>query len=169
MKILNPHLKEKLSLNERHDIIQKGLKVGGSAFRISKDTAYHHGTLLLSAKLDKMSLYLAGTFPYAGFDVCTEDDGASHHTPSVRSKTANIDIEHETLCTLIKKHYSIPVEHYGSKEIEEIIDADELKRMKGWHHLYGRCPSFTLKTPNNARITIKNGCVELMQELRKVG
>lgn len=47
-------LNSKITLNGRSDICLESYKCGGSAYRIIKDKAYHHGTLLLSADLSKL-------------------------------------------------------------------------------------------------------------------
>lgn len=158
LKILNPHLEEgkKLKINERYDIIMENndYKVGGSAFRIVKDKSYHHGTLLLSTKIDKMSQYLKGTFPFAGFEL--REGG--QHTESIRSKTANINITHEKLCHFIKDFYSIQVEYYDIDRIIKMIDLQELEEMKGWDFLFGKCPPFTLSIKGKI-IKILQGCI----------
>lgn len=50
----------KLQVNERHDIVDKetGKKVSGSAYKIERQKAYHHGTMLLNSKLDVLSMLL---------------------------------------------------------------------------------------------------------------
>ena len=45
-------------VTERGDIVlfkgEEGYKVSGSAYKVSKDIAYHHGTMLLGSNLDKL-------------------------------------------------------------------------------------------------------------------
>lgn len=48
----------KASVNERADILVDGKKVSGAAYRISRDRAYHHGTLLIDADLERLSRLL---------------------------------------------------------------------------------------------------------------
>jgi len=45
-------------LNDRHDILLEGKKISGSAFREVANKAFHHGTLLISSRLDKLRYYL---------------------------------------------------------------------------------------------------------------
>lgn len=47
-----------VELNERHDMVLHGKKISGSAFRIKADRAFHHGTLLIRSRLDKLQYYL---------------------------------------------------------------------------------------------------------------
>ncbi|QLQ78443.1 hypothetical protein HG537_0A06900 [Torulaspora globosa] len=42
-----------LALNHRGDIVLGDRKVSGSAFKIAKGKAYHHGTMLIESKLDQ--------------------------------------------------------------------------------------------------------------------
>lgn len=44
----------KAAVNDRADILVDGMKVAGAAYRISKDRAYHHGTLLINSNLDRL-------------------------------------------------------------------------------------------------------------------
>ena len=43
-----------LDLGKRDDLYFKGMKVSGSAFRNTKESSYHHGTLLINSELDKL-------------------------------------------------------------------------------------------------------------------
>lgn len=44
----------KATVNERADILVDGMKVSGAAYRISRNRAYHHGTLLINSNLDRL-------------------------------------------------------------------------------------------------------------------
>ncbi|KAK4535106.1 hypothetical protein CDCA_CDCA03G1131 [Cyanidium caldarium] len=50
-----------LERNDRHDLLWRGHKVGGSAYRLTGDWALHHGTLLLRADLAEMTRCLSPT------------------------------------------------------------------------------------------------------------
>ncbi|NQT59418.1 MAG: lipoate--protein ligase [Bacteroidetes bacterium] len=45
-------------ISPRNDILVHSKKISGSAYRITGDKAYHHGTLLVNADLDKLAAYL---------------------------------------------------------------------------------------------------------------
>lgn len=55
----------KIDANERHDLLFKGMKVSGSAFKQTKDYCYHHGTLLVEAKLKELKGLLGVTTDFA--------------------------------------------------------------------------------------------------------
>lgn len=44
--------------NERNDILVGGVKVSGTAFRHTKDSTLHHGTLLVDSRLERIERYL---------------------------------------------------------------------------------------------------------------
>lgn len=48
----------KAEVSGRNDITVDGKKISGSAFKMSKDRAFHHGTLLVDADLDRLGVYL---------------------------------------------------------------------------------------------------------------
>ena len=50
--VLNDDFDIDATVNKRADIVVDGKKVSGAAYRISKDRAYHHGTLLVNSNLD---------------------------------------------------------------------------------------------------------------------
>ncbi len=52
--------------NERHDLLFSNKKVSGSAFKQTKDYCYHHGTLLVEAKLNELKGLLGNT---SGFQI----------------------------------------------------------------------------------------------------
>ncbi|MCQ4799349.1 hypothetical protein NE574_14930, partial [Eggerthella lenta] len=58
---LNPELR--LDLNERGDIIQHGIKISGSAYKIAGGKAYHHARMLLNADLEQFSGLLEPSLP----------------------------------------------------------------------------------------------------------
>ena len=42
----------------RNDILVNGVKISGSAFKMSGKRAFHHGTLLINVDMDALSKYL---------------------------------------------------------------------------------------------------------------
>ena len=66
--------------NCRHDILVDGCKVSGSAYRLVKGKAYHHGTLLVNADLDTVGSLLVPSY----------DGIESSGTPSVASPVTNL-------------------------------------------------------------------------------
>lgn len=128
----------------RNDITVDDRKISGSAFKLSSDRAFHHGTLLINADLSKISNYL------------TPDKKKlqSKGIKSVKSRVANLsefnpDINHKDLCeAIIEEFYKT----YGEKCPVEILDHEQLKeithlqnyfdQMSDWNWRFGKTPDF---------------------------
>ncbi len=124
-----------LFLSPRHDIFFKNFngssaKVSGSAYKLSKDRAYHHGTLLLSSVLSNISALLKSPL------TILKDDkfkfGGVSSVPSPVSNIPNISIGKaiELICKEFKPtepiievteniHSNPAIEKY-QKEIESL-------------------------------------------------
>jgi lipoate-protein ligase A len=120
-------------------------KFSGSAFRESRDRAFHHGTLLIQANLERLSRYL------------TPDPRkiVSKGRASVRSRVVNLTelnpkINHQDLCSEIIRQFFI--DQQGDCEVE-FLDPDHLEqkpgliaffeKSKSWDWNYGESPQFT--------------------------
>ncbi|MDY7026864.1 MAG: lipoate--protein ligase [Spirochaetota bacterium] len=128
----------------RNDIVVDGKKISGSAFKLSSDRAFHHGTLLINADLSRISNYL------------TPDKKKlqSKGIKSVKSRVANLNefnpqINHDNLCqTIIEEFFQT----YEEKCEPEILDHEKLKtiphlqsyfdQMSDWNWRFGKTPDF---------------------------
>lgn len=126
------------------DINGEPRKISGSAFKQTKDRAFHHGTMLINSDLGKLNNYLT---PH---QKKIESKGIS----SVRSRVANITevnpkIHHELFCKQMIQSF---FDHYGDQcEIEE-LNPDELQgkaslqnyyeSLKDWKWRFGETPKF---------------------------
>lgn len=105
-------------------------KFSGSAYRISEDREFHHGTLLLSADMNRLSNYLNPD----------PKKLQSKGTDSVRSRVINLcevvpDIDHEMVCNAIRREFE---RHYGESVEPELIDPDAMPDLPGFHEVYER-------------------------------
>lgn len=86
---INPILAAKgnnVRVNERHDIVDKfGRKVSGSAYKLQRQKSYHHGTMLLSSKLENLRGMLRR-------DKAEMGEIDSSGVESVHSSVANLSI-----------------------------------------------------------------------------
>lgn len=87
----------KAVVNERADIVVDGMKVSGAAYRISRDRAYHHGTLLINSNLDRLRRLLRSP---------QNENLTAMGTQSIRSPVTNLS-----------EHYS------GVMDTSTVIDA----------------------------------------------
>jgi len=122
-------------------------KISGSAFKETKDRAFHHGTLLIDADLSKLSNYLNPD----------RKKLESKGIKSVRSRVSNLttinpSISHEGLSKAIISEFFA---HYGAECEIEILDnqflstVDKLNTyyntLKDWDWCFGQTPKFNHK------------------------
>lgn len=120
-------------------------KFSGSAFRETRDRAFHHGTVLMSANLSKLADYLT---PHP-------KKMQSKGRASVRARVMNLGeiaptLRHETLCPAIIDAFC---SHYGAQCEVEPLDPANLATMPGlkeryeelmsWEWRFGHAPQFT--------------------------
>lgn len=128
----------------RNDILVDGKKVSGSAFRMAKDRAFHHGTLLISTDMKKLPGYL------------TPDKAKlqSKGVRSVASRVANLtefngSLTHDSLChAIVEQFFSV---HGQRCEIEDLT-IERLSRESSlyqtyqqysdWNWRFGSSPQF---------------------------
>ncbi|MFP4012124.1 MAG: lipoate--protein ligase [Spirochaetaceae bacterium] len=129
----------------RNDLLVDGRKVSGSAFKRTKDRAFHHGTLLINADLGRLVDYLSPA----------KKKLVSKGIDSVRSRVVNLTefnpgINHEELTAAIFRAF---LEYYGEQaEVEHLTREDLAKipslsahyeELKDWNWRFGRSPEFT--------------------------
>lgn len=128
----------------RNDIVVDEKKISGSAFKLSSDRAFHHGTLLIDADLSKVANYL------------TPDKKKlqSKGISSVKSRVSNLvdfnpEINHEKLCEVIIDEF---FKTYNETCEVEVLDHEQLKeiphlqnyfdQMSDWNWRFGKTPDF---------------------------
>ena len=120
----------------RNDLLVEGRKFSGNAFYHRNGNAYHHGTLLVSADMEKLSRYL--TPPKAKLE--------AKGVASVRSRVANLtEFVPELTCDELRKYmvkaftevYSLPCcELILNQEAADEINATA-GQLSGWEWLFG--------------------------------
>lgn len=129
----------------RNDILVNEKKISGSAFKETKDRAFHHGTLLIKADLQKLSNYLNPN------PKKLESKGIQSVRARVENlSTMNSQINHHTLSEAIIEEF---FNEYGHRtEIEKLND-QQLKaipalnkyyeELKDWNWRFGETPHFS--------------------------
>lgn len=145
-----------LALNERYDILAKetGKKVSGSAYKIERERAYHHGTMLLNSRLDVLRALLHRDASRLGR---VEGRG----TDSVKSPVANISCDTGVFVTSIIRAfqdlYEEPVEedalapstsfsplYVGPEDLSHVDQiSNGVKELESWDWTYGQTPKFS--------------------------
>lgn len=130
----------KTELSGRNDLLADGRKFSGNAFYNSKGKAYHHGTLLINADLERMQRYL--TPPKAKLE--------AKGVKSVGARVVNLselskDLTCEKMCDYMLKAFE-SVCGYAPAPID-ITDTDTIsqyaKEYGSWDYLYGSTINFS--------------------------
>ncbi|WON78769.1 lipoate--protein ligase A [Serratia sp. UGAL515B_01] len=120
-------------------------KISGSAYRETQDRAFHHGTLLLNADLNRLVDYLNPDPKKLQAKGIT----------SVRSRVANLaefvpEIDHQQICEAIIEAFFT---HYGETAQPEVISPDvfpdlpdfekQFAKQSSWEWNFGKAPAFS--------------------------
>ena len=128
----------------RNDILACGRKFSGNAFYKNGKQAYHHGTLLVAADMEKLGRYLnpsKAKLKAKGVD-------------SVRSRVVNLRelnpaVTVEAMKTALKeafsKVYSLPVEALPGSRLDEASIGRLTERNRSWQWNYGQKLPFTFE------------------------
>ncbi|EQC46323.1 lipoate--protein ligase [Bacteriovorax sp. Seq25_V] len=133
----------------RNDLVLKSdegeKKFSGSAFKETKERAFHHGTLLINADLSRLGNYLNPNKKKL------ESKGIKSVVARVTNLSAvNSDVTHESLSQAIIEEF---FKFYGSECEIEHLDYEYLKsvpalneyyeKLKDWNWRFGETPKFT--------------------------
>ncbi|OSD04531.1 Lipoyltransferase and lipoate-protein ligase [Trametes coccinea BRFM310] len=135
------------TVNDRNDICVGKEKVSGSAYKIVKDRAYHHGTMLISTRLETLGELLRSG----------KDTMETRGVASVRSPVCNLQQYHpgtthekfvDAMIHAFRQEYGVieeayPVHEDGYEEIPYIREG--MEQLKTWDWAFGQTPEFTYK------------------------
>ena len=146
----------------RNDILSEGAKFSGNAFCFRKDSAFHHGTILIGADMGKLSRYLS----------VSPDKIASKGVESVRSRVCNLkernaEIDVEKVADALKICFEC---EYGKCEPLVIEDPMAIAALEArnatWEWRLGQSPSFDIETGTrfawgsaDFAFSLKNGAI----------
>lgn len=144
----------------RNDLLAEGFKFSGNAFYHSQGHAYHHGTLLVDADMQKLSRYLTPS------KAKLEAKGVK----SVRSRVTNL----KELCPALtidtlKEQLKIAFSHvYGCNatavtlsEADKAVIEASAKKLSAWQWCYG--PKLPFSASCDARFDW--GCIEVQLQV----
>ena len=130
----------------RNDITVDGKKISGSAFKLSRDRAFHHGTLLVDVDLKRLANYLNPD------QIKLKSKGIkSVKSRVVNLKEVNPEIRTDKLAEVITEVFfdslgSGTEEHLDLTSLQEIphlVDYYDLLKSEEW--LYRKSPDFSHK------------------------
>lgn len=120
----------------RNDLLTQGQKFSGNAFYHSQGRAYHHGTLLVSADMEKLSRYLTPS------KAKLEAKGVA----SVRSRVVNLQTLAPSLTCLVlaglmeqafSTVYGLPLDRIALTDEDTQKIQTYAKELASWQWLYG--------------------------------
>lgn len=153
----------------RNDLLAQGHKFSGNAFYHAQGRAYHHGTLLVNADMDKLGRYL--TPPKAKLD--------AKGVASVRSRVINLQelspaLTCEKLAGYMERafgqiyHLTPQVLSLSPAQLAK-IDA-YAQELSGWQWLYGQKLPFSLECSGRfpwgsiqLQLQVESGCIRAVQ------
>jgi lipoate-protein ligase A len=144
--------------------------ISGSAYKIANNRAYHHGTMLITTKLDTLGDLLR----------VSKDSMVTKGVASVRSPVCNISqvkagVTHEDYTRAMIRQFSLAFktdDHIQyideTKEIQNIeYIRNGMNELQGWEWKYGQTPEFTYEISQDfawghvrALITSRHGIIK---------
>ncbi|KAJ6615624.1 hypothetical protein B0H10DRAFT_57219 [Mycena sp. CBHHK59/15] len=138
---------DRARLNDRNDICVGADKVSGSAYKIVNTRAYHHGTMLISTKLDTL-----GDLLRTQKDTMVTAGVASVRSPVCNLQQFSADIEHTVFSRAVvrefRKQYDVneaadPIQIVGESWGGIPYIQSGMAELQTWDWLYGQTPQFT--------------------------
>ncbi|KAF7294224.1 Lipoyltransferase/lipoate-protein ligase [Mycena chlorophos] len=131
-------------VNDRNDIYVSSNKIS-SAYKIVAKRAYHHGTMLLSSRLD-----LLGDILHVNKPTMQGSGVASVRAPVTNLRSFSDRAEHDLFSELLVEQFRRVYESDGEPQFldeEQMLDIEEVRSMvdelQTWDWLYGQTPQFT--------------------------
>jgi lipoate---protein ligase len=157
VKSLQP-LGVQAEISPRNDILVNGKKISGSAYRISGDKAYHHGTLLVNANLENLAVYLNSDLSVS----------KAKGTKSVSSSVANLT-DCNPAITYEKVYCAVAFAFTKKKEpAPVIIDDAEARIRTGIQEIIDQLTSPEWRLGKTPHFTITATCLLAANRLEKI-
>ncbi|KAH9809016.1 hypothetical protein DFH28DRAFT_1134536 [Melampsora americana] len=133
-----------IGLNHRHDICLGPDKVSGSAYKLTRDRSYHHGTMLINSNLSQLKDFLKPNQAIRS-PVTNLNSAFGHidHPTFTKSLTRTFL---ETYYPTFDRDFSPMVVHSEQFEQDSAIE-DEMKELQSWDWTFGQTPEFSKTIP----------------------
>ncbi|KAJ1650383.1 hypothetical protein IWQ61_008801 [Dispira simplex] len=136
-------------VNERNDIVINNLKISGSAYKITGERAYHHGTMLIHSDLSTLSECLKNDKPHL-----VSKGVESVRSPVTKLTEHSLTVDHGAFCQAVLHEFQRTFCPSGASPLSLVPIDDQtahshpliskyLANYKSWDWIYGQTPSFT--------------------------
>lgn len=153
----------------RNDLLADGQKFSGNAFYHAQGRAYHHGTLLVDADMDKLSRYLTPS------KAKLEAKGVA----SVRSRVVNLrSLAPALTCQALEQYmeqafetvYGLHPEYLSQADLDAAQITQSAAQLSSWQWLYGPKLPFSFACSDRfswgsiqLQLQIESGCIQSVQ------
>jgi len=132
----------KAEFSGRNDLVIEEKKFSGNAYYFNKDSALHHGTILINSDLTKLSRYLQ----------VSREKISSKGIDSVQSRVVNLAevCKTVTLASVIKGMAESFIDVYGRVAQEIVVDRNDfniepmVQKYSSWEWRFGNTPKFDI-------------------------
>lgn len=142
--------------NKRYDVMlheqDSDYKISGSAFRESKDKAFHHLTLLLNANLSGLSRALHSPLHFV----------TSKGVNSVRTPVANLNLLEAQFIAALQQQTAAANLSLTSIGIDPHYIAQKQQEYRSWDWCFGKTLAFTIEHQNQ-HISVNHGIITASQ------
>ncbi|KAJ1969182.1 hypothetical protein IWQ62_000794 [Dispira parvispora] len=136
-------------VNERNDIVIDNLKISGSAYKITGERAYHHGTMLIHSDLTTLSECLKNDKPHM-----ISKGVESVRSPVTKLGEHSLTVDHDAFCQAVLYEFQRTFGLPGARPLDLVpIDnqtaashpliSKYLASYRSWDWIYGQTPLFT--------------------------
>ncbi|KAH7916793.1 hypothetical protein BJ138DRAFT_1139170 [Hygrophoropsis aurantiaca] len=133
------------NVNERNDICVGKEKMSCSAYKIVNNRAYHHGTMLISTRLDAL-----GNLLRSNKETMVTKGVASVRSPVCNLRQFSPNISHDTFVDAVvrefQKEYGVTDKACEVNDSDDITNIDYIRtgmaELPSWDWAYGQTPEF---------------------------
>lgn len=142
-----------VEISPRHDLWLHGKKISGSAYKQTKFSCFHHGTMLINSDLDKLEKSLIETLKAKN----------SKSISSVRSKVTTLaehfpGMEISDIFELMVEYFKTNIEVVDGSLLSHPDLQESFKKLRSWEWLWGETPEFVYES-GELDLTVRKGQV----------
>lgn len=142
------------TVGKRHELLVREAKISGTAFRIRRDAAFHHGTLLVNADLGALQR-------------CLEPAEISITTRGVRSVPSPVvnlcELRSDLSCAMLASAIVAAANCELRKPQIPVELPERVARYRSWEWRFAQTPRFCVTLEGGATIMVEHGRIAEIQ------